>query len=302
MIASANLISHVYKPTQAVIKVLNNKTIYIKADMSTDADGSPRATQIDPGNGQPGTSLSKDNGWKGEGKFVNAETIPYFVLPIRFKSVSRIECKLGDVALIRFNGKEVFAIFADSGPPDEIGEGSIKTVETLGKNPWNQAKTKIISGIGFGVEYLVLPRSSETFGIPKTFDEIQTAGKKALDSVFGNGTLTQDFSMTSEEMQEKFKEGDISVFEIMNAPEFKTLTNLNLRNGVGINSERITVIPSGTIVKTAVVVNNETVKNVGANEKGLWLMVKFQNQTGFVRGSLELLLPWHQNAIDNPIN
>ena len=185
MILSGTAISHRYKPTQSVIKVLSNKTVYIESDMDTDADGSPRATTIDP-DGQMGTSLRKGNGWKGASNFVNAETIPYLVLPLNFNSVSGITCKLGDLGLVRFKNHEVFAIFADEGPRRLIGEGSIKLVESLGENPWNKVKTKIISGIEFGVEYLIFPNSSTAFGTPATFEEIQELGQKAFQNLFGD--------------------------------------------------------------------------------------------------------------------
>ena len=184
LISGGSSKTHNYKPAESIIKTLNDDVIYIKSDMDTDADGSPRAKAIDP-YGLLETALSKDNGWKGEGKYVNAETIPYFVLPGKFNAVFSFGCKLGDMALIRYRGKEVFAIYADIGPKTKIGEGSIKLVEALGANPWNRSKTKIVSGIAFGVDYLIFPRSPDTAVIPKTFDEIQTVGQKIFRKIFG---------------------------------------------------------------------------------------------------------------------
>lgn len=184
-IASASAITHHYTPTESVIKLLDSGAIYIKSDMDTDADGSPRAKQIDPF-GLLATSLSRDNGWMGYGRYLNSETIPYFVLPGKFNAVFGTRCTLGDVALIRRRTAEVSAIYADIGPKTKIGEGSIKLVESLGAYPWNRNKTKIISGIAFGVEYLIFTRSSETFGIPKTFDDIQTVGRQAFKQAFGD--------------------------------------------------------------------------------------------------------------------
>jgi len=183
-IAAGDSVSHHYIPPESVIKMLDGGTIYIKSDMDTDADGSPRAKQIDPF-GLLATSLSRDNGWMGSGRYVNSETIPYFVLPGKFNAVFGTGCKLGDIALIRRRDAEVFAIYADIGPKTKIGEGSIKLVESLGAYPWNRNKTKIISGIAFGVEYLIFPRSSEIFGIPKTFDDIQTIGRRSFEQIFG---------------------------------------------------------------------------------------------------------------------
>lgn len=39
--------------------------------------------------------------------------------------------------------------------------------------------------IDVGVEYLIFPRYSDTFKIPKTFDEIQIAGRQAFERAFG---------------------------------------------------------------------------------------------------------------------
>lgn len=88
------------------------------------------------------------------------------------------------IALVRYKDQEVFAIYADAGPKTLLGEGSIKLIEALGGNPWNRDKTKIVRGIEFGVEYLAFPRSSETFGIPTTFDEIQKVGRKVFKATF----------------------------------------------------------------------------------------------------------------------
>lgn len=186
LINAGQLVDNKYDPHESIIKILENKTVYLKSDMSADADGSPRAIEIDPGNAQLETSLGSANGWRGEGDYVNAENIPYFVLPGNFRTVTEVSCKLGDMALIRYKNQEVFAIYADSGPNNLLGEGSIKLIESLGGNPWNNARKRIISGIGFGVEYLVFPRSSEKFGIPKNFDEIQSVGQKVFDAAFNS--------------------------------------------------------------------------------------------------------------------
>lgn len=183
-IANGRTQPHNYQPRQSIIKILGNGAIYIKSDMDTDADGSPRAKEIDEF-GLLETALSRDNGWRGEGRFVNAETIPYYVLPGKFNLVFGTRCKLGDVALLRRRETEVLAIYADIGPKTKLGEGSIKAVESLGANPWNHAKTKIVSGIEFGVEYLVFPGSSAAFGIPKTVEEIKEIGQRAVQGLFG---------------------------------------------------------------------------------------------------------------------
>lgn len=123
LIEAGRAVENDYDPHESIIKILENNTVYLKSDMSADADGSPRATAIDP-DGQSETSLRRENGWRGEGDYVNAEKIPYFVLPGNFKTVTNIRCKLGDMALVRYRDREVFAIYADSGPNSLLGNAA----------------------------------------------------------------------------------------------------------------------------------------------------------------------------------
>jgi hypothetical protein len=117
--------------------------------MDIDADGSPRARQIDP-TGQTQTSMRYT-----DGSSVNAEEVPYMVLP--GGQYSQFGIKLGDMCLVRNreNGKVTVAVFADVGPRHKRGEGSMKLAEELGINnsPTRGGVTKP------NIEYLVLPGS-----------------------------------------------------------------------------------------------------------------------------------------------
>lgn len=121
--------------------------VYMRARMDIDADGSPRARQIDP-TGQTKTSMRYT-----DGSSVNAEEVPYMVLP--GGQYSQFGIKLGDMCLVRNkeNGKVAVAVFADVGPRQKRGEGSIKLAEELGINPspTRGGTTRP------NVEYLVLP-------------------------------------------------------------------------------------------------------------------------------------------------
>lgn len=161
----------------------------IVSDGSCDADGSPRIGSIDPVHGQSTTSLGrtdgKYNGWKGDDglEFVNSETIPYCVLPLNFKSVTGLTVKAGDIAQLNYNGRRVYAIFADEGPEKLIGEMSIKAVEALGGDPWDDAHKRIVSGIAFGVEYLIR-LGSTNLNRCVNFNSIQAYGRE----LFGEAT------------------------------------------------------------------------------------------------------------------
>lgn len=123
--------------------------VYMRAGMAIDADGSPRARQIDP-TGQTQTSMRY-----GDGSSINAEVVPYMVLP--GGQYSQFGIKLGDMCLVRNreNGRMSIAVFADVGPRHKRGEGSIALAEELGINPspTRGGTTKP------NIEYLVLPGS-----------------------------------------------------------------------------------------------------------------------------------------------
>lgn len=109
------------------MEILPGGLVYFRSGMQVDADGSPRARQIDPC-GQTETSLRHPGGAS-----VNAEQIPYFVLP--GGSYKHLGIKLGDIAAVRYQGKVQFAVFADVGPSYKIGEGSMALAQALGINP-----------------------------------------------------------------------------------------------------------------------------------------------------------------------
>lgn len=123
--------------------------VYMRARMDIDADGSPRARQIDP-TGQTQTSMRYT-----DGSSVNAEVVPYMVLP--GGQYSQFGIKLGDMCLVRNkeNGKMAIAVFADVGPRHKRGEGSIALAEELGINP-SPTRGGITKP---NIEYLVLPGS-----------------------------------------------------------------------------------------------------------------------------------------------
>lgn len=154
--------------------------VRIISDGDTDADGSPRAPEIDPGNGQLGTSLSSDNGWKGGTEYVDSEKIPYFVLPMNFVRIGAGDPKLGDIARVtNSKGQFIFAILADKGPNTLLGEISIKLSEALGFNPWNAEKTQIVRGIPMGLTYEIMPDSANLSRC-KDYTSIQSYGIEAF--------------------------------------------------------------------------------------------------------------------------
>jgi hypothetical protein len=92
-------------------------------------------------------------------RYVNSETVPYFVLAGAEPMRNRVT--LGDFGVV-FNGKNgklVFAIYADVGPSKKLGEGSIALAKALGINPSPRH-----GGTDGGILYVVFPGSRKEFG------------------------------------------------------------------------------------------------------------------------------------------
>lgn len=174
-IAAANVIHEAFAGSGIILKLPGGQ-IYIEADMDIDADGSPRAKVIDPGNGQLETALQFP-GVSGQARNVDAEKVPFFVLPgARPPSQSfanRMGIKKGDVAAVIFKDKIEYAIFADIGPANKMGEGSIALAQSLGHNPFKIVNGKPVVKIGIpkDVIYIIFPQSRFTPLTPTTVVE-----------------------------------------------------------------------------------------------------------------------------------
>lgn len=184
-------------------------TTWFKSGMSIDADGSPKAYHpknigLDDlkhaGNKGNWWALATKNGkpvvqkngyyvsttslqdlrytpWD-QRRYVNAEKIPYIVLPPKLKRVAKIN--LGDIAIVynTYNQRWTYAIYADTGADSRIGEGSIALAKLLGINA--NARN---GGIQQGIVYLVFPGSG--LGKPLTIRTIRKTGAFLLDKFGG---------------------------------------------------------------------------------------------------------------------
>ncbi|HTL81209.1 MAG TPA: glycoside hydrolase family 75 protein [Bacteroidia bacterium] len=103
-------------------------------------------------------------------RYVNAEVIPYFVLPNNKTILALV--KKGDVARVTNlrNGISSYAIFADVGPADKIGEGSIALAKILKID-----SSPRYGGVADSVQYAVFPGSGN--GKPRTKTEIDSVGE-----------------------------------------------------------------------------------------------------------------------------
>src|SRR5215813_4710488 len=187
-----------------VYKLSNKSGLFFRADFEVDADGSPRAYHptndglaldykkngypwaivfvsrsrpyiqgpTDPAPGFYVSKTSLEDKTKNETdptRYVNAEKVPYIVLPAGAMRAGNV--KLGDLAAVinRRNGKSAYAIFADIGPRTKLGEGSIALAKALDIN-----KTPKRGGPAADVIYVVFPGSGN--GRPLPLDEINRKG------------------------------------------------------------------------------------------------------------------------------
>src|SRR5581483_829003 len=84
-------------------------------------------------------------------RYIDSETVPFIVLPIGLNHVPLLGAPARGINLR--NGKTCSAIFADFGPRDKIGEGSIALAEALGIP--SDPRT---GGVPDGIVYLVFPK------------------------------------------------------------------------------------------------------------------------------------------------
>ena len=81
------------------------------------------------------------------------------------------------------NGKSSPAIYADTGPRDRIGEGSLALAKNL--ELWSDARS---GGTTRGILYLVFPGSGN--GRPRPIEEINAEAEQLFQVWGGNNQLT----------------------------------------------------------------------------------------------------------------
>jgi len=142
-----------------------------------DASGNPIVQgKSDPAPGFYVSTTSLQNkslGVHDPHRYINSDSIPFFVLPAN-KTILNI-VHLGDIALVENtrNGKSFYAIFADVGPKDKIGEGSIYLANQL-----NISANPRKGGIEDSIRYTVYLGSGD--GLPKTRLQIDSLGASCV--------------------------------------------------------------------------------------------------------------------------
>jgi hypothetical protein len=185
---------HLQTPLQGLCSIhrLQHGAVMITAKMDIDADGSPNALEIDPEYGQL-TTAYRYRGYHGQEAHVDAERVPYIVLPQRDPRnadfYAETQLGLGDIAAVIYHGHLEFAFVADVGPPDMIGEGSVALAESLGHNPFvfRNGRKLVDRAIPGGVVYIIFPGSRLTGATPENILELlQENGSRLLTDVLND--------------------------------------------------------------------------------------------------------------------
>ena len=155
----------------------------------TDGGGNPiLQTAADPYPGMYVSTTSLVNSAYGTNnplRYVNSETVPFFVLPSPVVSAGGIH--IGDVGYVynTLTGQGCFAVYADAGPTTSLGEGSIYLAGQIGVDP--DVRT---GGTSSGViDYIVFPNSGYGQGTIPTIAEIDSIGHYQLNLIGGPGIV-----------------------------------------------------------------------------------------------------------------
>jgi Fungal chitosanase of glycosyl hydrolase group 75 len=117
-------------------------------------------------------------------RYVDSETVPFYVLP----GGKHFGAVLGDYAYVynTSNGRGAGAIFADGGPADKIGEGSIQLAQLLNipSNPKNGGRED-------GIIWVVFPGSRDEKIFPIDLNQLQARASRLFASWGGLGRLAE---------------------------------------------------------------------------------------------------------------
>lgn len=174
LLGHATVVNHHFDKGGKAIFKLPGGQLYYDSLLDLDSDGSRFAT-VDQ-TGQTDTTLHQP-----DGKPVDADAVPFFVLPGGgFENEFGIH--LGDVAAVIFRDKIEFAVFADRGPKKKLGEGSIALHRSLGHETIRHGKFHD-EAIDRDVITIVFPGSGDH--TPQTPERIREIGRRLFTELGG---------------------------------------------------------------------------------------------------------------------
>lgn len=153
LIGQASGVDTTFSPAQKLLAVLPGGQLFLDSELQLDTDGAPELS------GDP-TQQSDTSLHTRDGRPINANRVPYFVLPLPTSWPRQFSIGLGDLSAVIFGGRLAFAVFADFGPRTKIGEGSVELFRRLGEERVRPNGTVRDIGMGPGIITIVFPGSA----------------------------------------------------------------------------------------------------------------------------------------------
>lgn len=192
----------------ATVDICRNGNVYHwTADLDVDCDGIGTTHcngSTDPWY-QAQTSFTTSTG-----QYFTADTTHYFVIPLpssRFDYQSA-GIRPGNVGAVIYNNRIVYAVFADEGPDDIIGEASYATARDLGINP-DPANGGTDGPVTFIVFTGTVPNPVEN---NSTIDSVGAAAAAAFVGSGGGGATTPPAGATSWVAGHAYQIGDVVTY------------------------------------------------------------------------------------------
>jgi hypothetical protein len=157
LLKKAAPISQSFELPPAFLGILPGQCLYFDSELQLDTDGWPEGKGKGDEDWDPKTSLK----YADRKTSLNANAVPYIVLPLPKSWVSNRGISLGDYAAVIHKGNVTFAVFGDEGPADKIGEGSIQLLRALGEERLKPNGTVINAGTEPGIITIVFPGSGK---------------------------------------------------------------------------------------------------------------------------------------------
>lgn len=156
LLPGATKINQVFKLAPKYLAKLPGGELYLDSELQLDTDGWPG-----PSGGTDSTHQDKTSLRYADGSSINANAVSFFVLPLPASWPAKYGISLGDYAAVLYKNHISFAVFADQGPANKIGEGSIQLFRDLGQERIKPNGHVWDTGMGPDVVTIVFPGSGK---------------------------------------------------------------------------------------------------------------------------------------------
>jgi hypothetical protein len=171
----------VKQPT--LLTQLSSGELCFDSGIELDTDGWPDGKGAGDSSWQPTTNLTYHGGGA-----INANTVPYFVLPLPSSWPSKFGISLGDYGAVVCKNRLVFGVFADRGPSNKLGEVSMELLRKLGQERLKNGHV-INAGLDGHAITIVFPGSgapADRADEATLLTAIDTKGRQLFDGLGGD--------------------------------------------------------------------------------------------------------------------